>query len=108
MLACIRHFLSLFRCEDVMTVNICGIKYDVVECEDAFDVDKHFGMIDYMQAKIKVNKSMNDQIKQEAICHEMVHGILVHIGYNNLSQDEQFVQAFGNAIRQGFTIKTDN
>lgn len=90
-----------------MQVNICGIKYDVVECEDAFDVDKHFGMIDYMQAKIKVNKDMNDQIKQEAICHEMVHGILVHLGYNSLSQDEQFVQALGNAIRQGFTIKTD-
>ena len=90
-----------------MQVNICGIKYDVVEYEDAFDVDKHFGMIDYMQAKIKVNKDMNDQIKQEAIYHEMVHGILVHIGYNGLSQDEQFVQALGNAIMQGFTIKSE-
>lgn len=91
-----------------MRINICGIKYDVVECEDAFDVDKHFGQIDYMQAKIKVNKSMCDQIKQEAICHEMVHGILVHLGYNEQSQDEQFVQALGNAIMQGFTIRTDS
>ena len=88
-----------------MTVNICGIKYDVIECEDAFDVDKHFAMIDYMQATIKVNKSMCDQIKREAIAHEMVHGILVHLGYNDQSQDEQFVQALGNAILQGFDIK---
>ena len=90
-----------------MTVNICGIKYDVIECEDAFDVDKHFGMIDYMQATIKVNKSMCDQIKREAIAHEMVHGILVHLGYNDQSQDEQFVQALGNAILQGFDIKIE-
>ena len=90
-----------------MTVNICGIKYDVIECEDAFDVDKHFGMIDYMQATIKVNKSMCDQIKREAIAHEMVHGILVHLGYNDQSQDEQFVQALGNAILQGFDLKIE-
>jgi hypothetical protein len=35
----------------------------------------------------------------------MVHGMLVHMGYDELSQDEQFVQALGNAICQGFEIK---
>ena len=91
-----------------MTVNICGIKYEVVECEDAFDADTHFGQIDYLQAKITVNKSMCDSIKKEAICHEMVHGILVHLGYNEQSQNEQFVQALGNAIAQGFEIKEES
>lgn len=88
-----------------MRVNICGIPHDVVECEDKFDMDYHFGQIQYPKGEIRINKDLSDEIKNEAMCHEMVHGILVHLGYNDLSQDEQFVQAMGNAISQGFTIK---
>ena len=35
----------------------------------------------------------------------MTHGILMHLGYDDLSNDEHFVQAIGNAIYQGFTVK---
>ena len=88
-----------------MTVNICGLKHRIVECEDKFDVDLHFGQIDYKTCEILVNKSLSEESKKETICHEMIHGILVHLGYNEQSQDEQFVQALGNAIYQGFDIK---
>lgn len=53
----------------------------------------------------KINKDMPTIAKEETLCHEMVHGMLVHLGYNELANDEQFVQAFGNAIWQGFYIK---
>lgn len=88
-----------------MIVNICGVFHEVTECNDHFNVDTHFGMIDYARCEIKVNKDLTEQGKQETICHEMVHGILVHLGYGEYSQDEQFVQALGNAIYQGFEIK---
>lgn len=96
-----------------MQVNICGIKYDVIECEDVFNADsKHFGQIDFLKGKITVNKELSEPIKKETICHEMVHGILTHLGYIEQSQDEQFVQALGNAIAQGFEVidatKKDN
>jgi Zn-dependent peptidase ImmA (M78 family) len=87
-----------------MTVNICGVPHKVVECEDKFDVDAHFGQIDYKSAEIRINKNMTDENKKETLCHEMVHGILVHLGYNSYN-DEQFVQALGNAIYQSFEIK---
>ena len=48
---------------------------------------------------------MPEELKRETICHEMVHGILVHLGYQDKSNDEQFVQALANAIYQGFEIK---
>ena len=48
---------------------------------------------------------MAKDFKNETICHEMIHGILVHLGYNDYSNDEQFVQALANAINQGFIIK---
>ena len=88
-----------------MTVNICGIPHTVIECEDKFDVDTHFGQIDYKACEIRVNKNMATEAKEETICHEMVHGILVHLGYSEQSQDEIFVQALGNAIYQGFDIR---
>lgn len=88
-----------------MKVNICGIEHNVIECKDKFDVDCHLGMIDYKKCEIRINKESNAQVKKEVICHEMMHGILFHIGYTDLSNDEQFVQAVANAINQGFDIK---
>lgn len=86
-------------------VNICGIPHEIILCEDNFDVDTHFAQINYGNAEIKVNKNMNKYIQEESICHEVVHGILVHIGRQELSSDETFVQALGNAIMQSFEIK---
>lgn len=88
-----------------MKVNICGLPHEVVEVEDSFDIDCHMGMIEYKSLQIKINKNMAEETKKETLCHEMVHGILVHLGYNDLSNDEQLVQALGNAIYQGFEIK---
>lgn len=88
-----------------MKVNICGIPHTVIECEDKFDVDTHFGQIDYKACEIRINKDMATEAKEETICHEMIHGILVHLGYSEQSQDEQFVQTLANAIYQGFNIK---
>ena len=88
-----------------MKVNICGILHTVIECEDHFDVDAHFGQIDYKTCEIRINKNMATEAKEETICHEMIHGILVHLGYSEQSQDETFVQGLANAIYQGFEIK---
>ena len=92
-----------------MYVNICGIKHKIIECEDNFAIDEvHFGMIDFKHAAIKINKDMNEDVKDETICHEMLQAILVHIGREDLSTDEQFVQALGNAIFQSFDIIVEN
>ena len=91
-----------------MIVNICGIPHTVVECEDRFDVDAHFGQIDYKACEIRINKDMAEANKKETLCHEMVHGMLTHLGYSEYSQDEQLVQALGNAIYQGFEIKVES
>lgn len=89
-----------------MKVNICGIPHTVVEKEDSFDaLAKNFGQINYDKAEIVINKDSHPYIKQETLCHEIVHGILVHIGRQDLSNDETFVQALGNAINQTFSVK---
>lgn len=90
-----------------MKVNICGVLHDVVESEDILD----FGSIEYRKGRIVLQKNLTKDIKEEALCHEMVHGMLIHMGYTEFSEDERFVQALGNAIYQGFSprrIKNDN
>lgn len=88
----------------ITVVNICGIPYEIEYLKDNFDADTHFGQIVYAKGKIKINQDMPPAIIKEAICHEMVHGMLVHLGYNEMTNDEQFVQALANAISQGFEI----
>lgn len=89
-----------------MIVNICGVPHKVIECDDNFnDVNTHFGLINHRTCEIRINKNMPQENKDETLCHEMVHGMLIHIGYDELSQNEKFVQALGNAIYQGFSIK---
>ena len=89
-----------------MKVNICGIPHEIVECEDSFTADAtHFGEIDYKACKIRINKDMAVDAIAETIIHEMVHGMLVHLGYTEQSDDETFVQGLANAIYQGFDIR---
>ena len=89
-----------------MKVNICGIMHNVIEKSQNFGAGStHFGEIDYGKCEIMINEEMDPQVKQETICHEILHGMLVHIGREDLSADEQFVTALANAINQGFTVK---
>lgn len=87
-----------------MTVNICGIPHKVVEREDGFE-NEVCGLIDYKKCEIKINKNMSKEHKLETLCHEIIHGIFFHLGYNEHATNEQLVQALGNAIYQSFDIK---
>lgn len=86
-------------------ITICGIPYKIVPTKDVFDVDTHLGQINYITGEIRVNEKLQGEILYETLAHEIVHGILMYLGYEKESQDEQFVQALGNAINQTFTIK---
>lgn len=88
-----------------MTINICGIPHKVVEVDDNFALDLHLGMIDYAACEIRVNRNAESRLKEEILCHEAVHGILMHLGMSDMNEDEQFVQCLANAINQTFTIK---
>lgn len=89
-----------------MRISICGIPHEVVECEDKFDADQmHLGQIEFKDAKILINRNIAHVVKEATICHEVLHGMLVHIGRDDLSNDEQFVTALGNAIYQAFNVR---
>lgn len=87
-------------------INICGIVHAVKEVDDIFNgEDLHLGQINHATAEIVLNSGLNGQVKEEALCHEIVHGILFHTGHEELGNDEEFVQQMANAIRQSFNVK---
>ena len=87
------------------SITICGIPYSIVLEKDNFDVDLHFGQVDYKTCTIRINEDIAEELQFEALCHEMLHAILVHIGRSEMSQDEEFVQSLANAINQSFVLK---
>lgn len=89
-----------------MKVNICGIPHEVIKVKDDFTASaNHLGEIRYLECKIYINDKLPKELEKETICHEMVHGILVHIGKQEMADNEEFVQALANAITQGFEVK---
>lgn len=64
-----------------MTVNICGVKHKIIDTVDGFE-GGNCGMIDHITSEIRINEKLSPEMRKETICHEMVHGMLVHLGYN--------------------------
>jgi len=93
-----------------MNVNICGIPYTI---EEVPVIDEELdgitqGKILYSQAKILLKESLPKELKQAVLFHEIVHGILMNIGYSELAGDETFVQGLSNALYQMFKLKMEN
>ena len=89
-----------------MRVNICGIPHEVDFVDDTFaGQDSNFDLITYSECRIRINKNMPKDIQRRTIIHEMVHGMLLHIGREDLTQNETFVQTLAIAIDEGFEIK---
>ena len=86
-------------------VVICGIPHRVVLCDDNFNVDLHFGQINYEKAEIRINSKATDELQMQSLYHEMLHGMLVLIVRNEESSDESFVQCLSNALYQSFQLK---
>ena len=91
----------------VDSVKICGIPHKITLHEDSFDMGTHFGQINYGSCEIRLNKDLSKDIMEETLVHEILHGIFVHLGYNNEASNEQFVQALANAINQTFTLRKE-
>ncbi len=89
-----------------MTVNICGMPHEVVWVDEPFG-NGDCGLISYREQEIKINKNMAPEMTEISLIHEMIHGILVAIGRNDLSENETLVQSLAVGIWQGFEVKKD-
>ena len=91
-----------------MKVKICGIPHKIVKVQEHLDVVTCFGMIDHKKAEIRINRDITPDLQKETICHEVLHGIFVHIGREDLSNDEGFIQCLASAINQSFDVRLED
>lgn len=61
----------------VDSVKICGISHKITLHEDSFNMDTHFGQINYGSCEIKLNKNLPKDAMEETLVHEILHGIFV-------------------------------
>ena len=79
-------------------VTICGVPHTIDIVDDKFGNNDLLGQIEYAPAIIRLNSNMSDEMFTVTCIHEVVHGILIHLGYNQLSDDEVFVSSLAQAI----------
>lgn len=89
------------------TIKICGIPYQIIEKECIEGNGRVLGEITYDECVIKMREGMNPDYYNQTLIHEVVHGMLVMIGRNDLSEDETFVQSLALAISQTFELKVE-
>lgn len=90
------------------TVKICGIPHQIIEKEYIEGNGRVCGEITYDECIIKMRAGMNPDYYNQTLIHEVVHGMLVMIGRNELSEDETFVQSLALAISQTFDLKVSD
>ena len=88
-------------------VTICGVPHTIDIVDDKFGNNDLLGQIEYAPAIIKLNGKMSDEMFNITCIHEVVHGMLVHLGYNQLSDDEVFVSSLAYAIEGTFKFKEE-
>ena len=50
--------------------------------------------------KLRIKKQTNPDIKEQTFLHELTHAILHHLSYDELYEDEVFVDQFSKALHQ--------
>ncbi len=68
------------------------------------DEDDSYGEFDYSSCTIKIKKGLSPDDEYQTFLHEVVHAILSELSYDNLNNDERFVDVFSKALYQ--IIKT--
>lgn len=86
-------------------VKIMATKYSIEEVEQIDKYQRLLGQIEYAEEKIKIDKNISEEMKKEVLIHEILHGILEKLGYEELNSDEQKVQSIASTL---YLVLKDN
>ena len=88
-------------------IKICGLPYKIKQVNVIGESDAGVtqGEVQYSQAEIRICERLPKRVKKRVLFHEVLHAMLVQLGYTDLSCDETFVQCLSNAMYQMFNFK---
>lgn len=82
------------------TLNILGLIYTVEEVECVSKDELRRGEINFLANRIKIDKTMPGDLKNQVLMHEIMHAIFDLLGYEDLCTDENKVQSIATALHQ--------
>lgn len=83
---------------EIKTVKILATEYRVEEVEQIDKYQRLLGQIEYTEQVIKIDKNISEDMKKETLIHEIIHGILEKLGYEELNEDEQKVHSIASTM----------
>ena len=87
-------------------IDVCGVSFNLREVESNSRGDGSMGRCDIKMAEISISKDMPDEIKDQTLVHEWLHGVLETNGLPEQSGNEVLVCVLAAELyRKGFRIK---
>jgi Zn-dependent peptidase ImmA (M78 family) len=84
------------------TINLLGVEIAVKETDVVNKYEPRKGEYDYLTATITLDKNMTVSMKNNTLMHELLHAMFDLLGYDDLRDDEQKVQAIASALSELF------
>lgn len=81
-------------------VRILGLDYEIEEVECVSKEELRKGEINFLINRIRIDKSMPEDLKKQVLIHEMMHAIFDLLGLEDLCTDENKVQSIATALHQ--------
>lgn len=81
-------------------VRILGLDYEIEEVECVSKEELRKGEINFLINRIRIDKSMPEDLKKQVLIHEMMHAIFDLLGFEDLCTDENKVQSIATALHQ--------
>lgn len=82
----------------IKELKILATEYQVEEVEQIDKYQRLLGQIEYIEQKIKIDKNISEDMKKETLIHEILHGILEKLGFNEINEDEQKVHSIASTM----------
>lgn len=79
-------------------VKILGLTYRVQEVDVVDKTETLWGKIDHQEQVIRIDAEMSDERKGLTFFHELLHGVLAELGYDQLNNNECAVQSISAAL----------
>lgn len=82
------------------SVSILGLDFQVRVVDEVSHTEAADGQIDFDRQEIRLYRGMSEQKMEQTLIHELLHGILVQLGYDAEGSDEHLVQGLAIGLHQ--------
>ncbi|HDF0755820.1 TPA: hypothetical protein PDX10_000651 [Staphylococcus aureus] len=81
-----------------MEINVCGVKYKMVQLEDVDNNPSCLGLCIYKDSLIQLKRGLSFERKKQILIHELLHAMMYESGYEE--HDEELVNNLSIVINQ--------